>query len=159
MAVGLHPGLFTFLNRLRTGVFEESVNVVLQTDNARMEKTNQTRAIQRLKDLAEQSEQEYENEIIKAEDLLRRVAAHYDDDKVIEALSAADELADLAPGAVAGPSGAVAGPSGAVAGPSGAAAGPVAGPSTSQASRYSQASQGTNASQSLREYFILPLLL
>jgi len=151
-AVGLHPGLFTFLNRLRTGVFEESVNVVLQTDNARMEKTNQTRAIQRLKELAEQSEQEYENEIIRAEDLLRRVAAHYDDDKVIEALSAADELADVAPGAVAGPSGAVAGPSG-------AAAGPVAGPSTSQASRYSQASQGTNASQSLREYFILPLLL
>jgi len=134
MAVGLHPGLFTFLNRLRTGVFEESVNVVLQTDTARMEKTNQTRAIQRLKDLAEQSEQEYENEIIKAEDLLRRVAAHYDDDKVIEALSAADELADDA-------------------------SGPVAGPSTSQASRNSQASQGTNASQSLREYFILPLLL
>jgi len=85
--VGQHPGIFTFMNRLRTFVFESGFTSILQTNAGRNEKCKVTLAAQALSKRAKEVEDSYKNRDTTATDLLRLVAVHYDDAALVELLN------------------------------------------------------------------------
>lgn len=89
--VGTHPGLFLFLNRVKTSVFETSANNVAQTNSGRSDKGASGKAARKLCDKAASSEDLYAQGNMSATDLMRLVASHYDDEKLLDVLARMDE--------------------------------------------------------------------
>ena len=85
--IPLHPTLFTFLNRMKTLIFDNSICVINQVNQGRSDKHKATRAARGLVEKAEKAEEDYKNNMKSAECLLIEAAAHYDDDKVMDILS------------------------------------------------------------------------
>ena len=71
------------MNRLKIGVFEESVNFVLQTNAAKLTLLPKTLAAKKLADKASAVEAKYDRFQMKPEELLRLVAVHYDDKNLV----------------------------------------------------------------------------
>lgn len=89
--LGLHRGFFSYMNRLKTSIFETGFSYISVANSGRQEKHRMTLAAQRLSDKAKQVEREYRDGLITASDLLATVAAHYDDAALIEVLNNATE--------------------------------------------------------------------
>lgn len=85
--LGLHKGLFSFMHKLKTTVFESSFNVMCAASAGRQEKHRITIAAQRLAERAADAEQKYAAGEITAAELLRLVACHYDDKAVVDLFS------------------------------------------------------------------------
>lgn len=92
--IGQHPGFFLFLNRLKTAVFEEGFNVVLQTNGGKSEKAPKTLAAKSLAEKASKAEEDYASDQITAAELLNIVANHYDDDRTLAALAPEEDDGD-----------------------------------------------------------------
>jgi hypothetical protein len=84
--IGLHKGIYNFMNRMKTTVFEAGFSVIAVANAGKQEKCKVTLAAQELADKAAQAEQDYRDGSKSAADLLRLVAAHYDDGSLIELL-------------------------------------------------------------------------
>lgn len=95
--LGSHPGFFLFLNRLHMFVFQESMNTVIQVNNARTDKAPMTLAAKRLSDKSAKAEAEYAEEKISPSYLLRLVARHFDDEATITALNGGNNPDDGEP--------------------------------------------------------------
>lgn len=87
--IGQHPGLFLFLNRLNTAVFEQGMNVVAQANAGKqvVKVGGHTQAARKLAEKAAKAEEDYAAGHISATELVRRVASHYDDEKVLDVLA------------------------------------------------------------------------
>lgn len=86
--VGLHKGIFTFMNTMKTTIFESTFNVVAVVNAGRQDpRCKATIAAQKLSARAAQVEKDYSDGTISAADLLRLVAVHYDDSALIELMS------------------------------------------------------------------------
>ena len=81
-----HPTLFHFLNRVKTLVYEQSINIVAQTSQGRSQRMKVTAAANRLAEKAKRVEEEYAAGQLSATDVLRLASVHYDDDAVIDLL-------------------------------------------------------------------------
>ena len=85
--IPLHPTLFTFLNRMKSLIFDNSICVINQIHQGRSDKNKVTTAARKLVEKAEEAENKYKLNIISAEGLLIEAAAHYDEDKIMEIFS------------------------------------------------------------------------
>ena len=82
-----HPTLFTFLNRMKTLIFDNAICVINQVNQGRSDKHRATTTARALVQKAEEAEEKYKLNQKSAECLLMEAAAHYDDDKVMDILS------------------------------------------------------------------------
>jgi len=89
--LGLHKGLFFFMNRLKTTVFESGFSVIAVANAGKQTKCRETLAAQKLSEKAAKAEREYKDGTKSAADLLRLVAVHFDDSALIDLLN---DLAD-----------------------------------------------------------------
>ena len=89
--IGPHPGLFLFLNRVKASVFETSANNVAQANNGKSDKVARRKAARKLCEKAAASEDLYAEGNMSATDLMRLVASHYDDEKLLDVLARMDE--------------------------------------------------------------------
>ena len=85
--VGLHKGLFFFMNRLKVTAFKSGFSVIASANAAKQDRCRITLAAQRLSDRAKAAEEEYKNGTRSAADLLRLAASHYDDNALISILN------------------------------------------------------------------------
>lgn len=84
--MGLHNGIFNFMNRLKTSAFEQGFNVIAAANAGKLDKCRVTLAAQKLAEKAAVAEQEYRDGLKTAADLLRLAAVHYDDTALIDLL-------------------------------------------------------------------------
>ena len=82
-----HPTLFTFMNRMRTLLFENTIAVISQVNQGKAEKYRATAAARRLVERSETVESLYRDGLKSAEGLLKEAASHYDQDQVIEIMT------------------------------------------------------------------------
>ena len=85
--IPLHPTLFTFMNRMRTLLFENTIAVISQVNQGKAEKYRATAAARRLVERSETVESLYRDGLKSAEGLLKEAASHYDQDQVIEIMT------------------------------------------------------------------------
>ena len=85
--IPLHPTLFTFLNRMKSLIFDNAICVMKQVQQGRSDKHRVTTAARALVEKAEQAEERYKLNQLSAEGLLNEAAAHYDDDRLMDILS------------------------------------------------------------------------
>lgn len=81
-----HPSLFKFLNCVQTSVIGNGFSIVAQADGGRNERTKLGSAAKHLLEAAIEVERRYKEGDISAQDVLVAAAAHFDDNKVAEAL-------------------------------------------------------------------------
>lgn len=81
-----HPTIFSFMNRLKTNVYENGVTLVAQVNQGNAVKAKATLAAQRLSERAKTIEQNYTDDLITPEDVLKIAACHFDDDKLVDVL-------------------------------------------------------------------------
>ena len=82
--IAVHPTLFTFLNRMKTLIFDNSICVINQVNQGRSDKHPATTAARALAEKAEKAEEKYKLNQMSAETLLSEAAAHYDDDRLMD---------------------------------------------------------------------------
>ncbi len=92
--IGLHKGIFTFMNRLKTTIFESGFSFVAQANAGVLQKNKATVAAQKLTERAAEAEKEYRDGTRSATDLLRLVAVHYDDGALVELFNNMTEAED-----------------------------------------------------------------
>ena len=85
--INQHPTLFTFMNRMRTLLFENTISVISQVSQGKGEKYRATAAARRLVERSETVENLYRDGLKSAEGLLKEAASHYDQDHVIEVMT------------------------------------------------------------------------
>ena len=92
-----HPSIFLFMNRLQSNIYENSISLVAQVNAGRQTKYRATLEAQRLAKRARQVEENYDEGLLSATEVLQNASVHYNDDRLIEVFRQAADNEELQP--------------------------------------------------------------
>ena len=92
-----HPSIFLFMNRLQSNIYENSISLVAQVNAGRQTKYRATLEAQRLDRRARTVEENYNNGLLSATEVLQNASVHYNDDRLIEVFRQAADNEELQP--------------------------------------------------------------
>ena len=85
------------MNRLQSNIYENSISLVAQVNVGRQKKYRATLEAQRLAKRARQVEENYDEGLLSATEVLQNASVHYNDDRLIEVFRQAADNEELQP--------------------------------------------------------------